>query len=157
VIGAVLDANVIVSAFPSRRGAPAELITRWLDREFRVVVSEHILSGVVRAWSRPWFRERISLREIDRALLLLRTQAVVVNPAPGIHGVARDQEDDLVLATAIAGNANFLVTGDRGLRAIGHYGTVILKTPREFIVVLDQAPSLRVQDRSLGSASQSDK
>jgi putative PIN family toxin of toxin-antitoxin system len=139
VIAAVRDANVIVSGFPSRRGAPAELIARWLDREFRVVVSEHILSGVVRAWSRPWFRERISHREIDRALLLLRTRAVVVNPASGVHGVARDDKDDLVLATAIAGKADFLVTGDRALREIGEFSRVTIRSPREFVAVLDLA------------------
>ena len=139
MIAAVLDANVIVSGFPSRSGAPAELIARWLGREFRVVVSEHIISGIVRAWSRPWFRERFSQREIDRALLLLRTLATVVNPASGIHGVAPNEEDDLVLATAIAGNADFLVTGDRRLREIDQYRTITIKTPREFVAFLDRA------------------
>jgi predicted nucleic acid-binding protein len=49
MIAAVLDVNVIVSGFPSRRGAAAEVIDRWLTREFRVIVSEHILNGVNRA------------------------------------------------------------------------------------------------------------
>jgi predicted nucleic acid-binding protein len=66
VIAAVLDANVIVSGFPSPRGAPSELIERWLVNEFRLLISEHILSGVERAWRDPWFLALLSGRRPTR-------------------------------------------------------------------------------------------
>ena len=91
MIVAVFDADVIVSGFPARRGAAAELIDRWLAIVFRVVVSEHILNGAVRAWDNSWFRDRFSRQEVEQALYLLRTQAVVVTPTSGIHGVAPDE------------------------------------------------------------------
>ena len=106
MIAAVLDVNVIVSGFPGRRGAAAEVIDRWLTREFRVIVSEHILNGVIRAWKNPWFRDRYARNEVERALYLLRSRAIAVTPASGIHGFAPDAEDDLVLATAVAGRAD---------------------------------------------------
>ena len=137
---AVLDVNVIVSGFPGRRGAAAEVIDRWLTREFRVIVSEHILNGVIRAWDNPWFRDRYARNEVERALFLLRTRAVMISPASGIHGVASDAEDDLVLATAVAGEVDFLVTGDRRFREVGQYGSIAIRSPREFVFVLDLAP-----------------
>jgi predicted nucleic acid-binding protein len=75
VIAAVLDVNVIVSGFPAWRGAAAEAIDRWLRREFRVIVSEHILDGAIRAWNNPWFRDRYARNEVERALDLLRSRA----------------------------------------------------------------------------------
>jgi uncharacterized protein len=140
VIAAVLDVNVIVSGFPARRGAAAEVIDRWLTREFRVIVSEHILNGAIRAWNNPWFRNRYAPNEVERALYLLRSHAIVVTPASGIHGVAPDAEDDLVLATAVAGEADYLVTGDRRFREVGQYGSIAIRSPREFVFILDLAP-----------------
>ena len=76
---------------------------------------------------------------MEQALYLLRSQATVVVPASGIHGVAPDDEDDRVLATAVAGNVDYLVTGDRRFRAIGQYEAIAIRTPREFVSILDQA------------------
>jgi putative PIN family toxin of toxin-antitoxin system len=140
VIAAVLDVNVIVSGFPARRGAAAELIDRWLMREFRVIVSEHILNGAIRAWDNSWFRDRFARNEVERALYLLRRHAIVVAPASGIHGVAPDAEDDLVLATAVAGEADYLITGDRRFQEIGQHGSIAVRSPREFVFILDQVP-----------------
>ena len=137
MIAAVLDVNVIVSGFPARRGAAAAVINRWLTREFRVIVSEHILNGVIRAWDNSWFRDRYARNEVERALYLLRSHAIVVTPASGIHGVAPDAEDDLVLATAVAGEADYLVTGDRRFREVGQYGSISIRSPREFVTILD--------------------
>ncbi len=139
MISAVLDANVLVSGFPRQRGAPSELIDRWLDDEFHLIVSEHILDGVVRAWNNPWFRDRFARQEVDRALSVLRIKGTVVVPIQAIHGVTADEEDDLVLATAVAGRAEFLVTGDRRFREIGQYETIAIRSPREFVFILDQA------------------
>jgi hypothetical protein len=42
VIVAVLDTNVLVSAFPAQRGVPATLIDLWRQGFYRLVVSEAI-------------------------------------------------------------------------------------------------------------------
>ena len=140
MIAAVLDVNVIVSGFPGRRGAAAEVIDRWLTREFRVIVSEHILNGVIRAWNNPWFHDRYARNEVERALDLLQSRAMAVTPASGIHGFAPDAEDDLVLATAVAARADYLITGDRRFREVERYGSIAIRSPREFVFILDLAP-----------------
>jgi putative PIN family toxin of toxin-antitoxin system len=138
VTEAVLDVNVIVSGFSGGRGAPSELIERWLAGEFRVIASEHILRGAARAWNNPWFRDLYPRHEAERALELLRTRAVIVTPASGVPDITPDRDDDLVLATAVAGNAEYLVTGDRRFRAIGQYEAIAIRSPREFVGILDQ-------------------
>lgn len=55
MIGATLDANVLVSGFPASRGVPAEILQRWVAGEFRLILSDHILDGVARAWADTYY------------------------------------------------------------------------------------------------------
>lgn len=138
MIRAVLDVNVLVSGFPAPAGTPAILIERWLHREYELVLSEHILTGVGRAWTNAYFRTRYSSDESLQSLSLLRDRATIVIPVTTVQGVADDEEDDLVLATGVAGSVTHLVTGDRGLLALGTYHDMVILTPRDFLSVLEQ-------------------
>lgn len=138
MIQACLDVNVLVSGFPAESGAPAELVERWLHREFELILSEHILTEAAEAWEQPYWAARYTADQVQNTLALLRERARVVLPATTVHGVGEDEEDDLVLATAIAGNVSFLVTGDRHLQRLGQYQTVAILSPRQFLEVLQE-------------------
>lgn len=138
MILAVLDANVIVSGFPAARGAPSELIERWLVREYQLILSEHILDGVERAWRNPWFLARYPVDEARNALALLRARATMVVPDINVRNIAPDGEDDLVLATAVAGSVDFLVTGDRRFQMLDTFEGIEICTPRAFVAILDR-------------------
>ena len=57
--------------------------------------------------------------------------------------VATHPEDDLILATAVASGAHYLVTGDRKLRTIQSYQGVTIVSPREFLALLErETPAL---------------
>jgi len=136
VIRATLDVNVLASGFPAEAGAPSELIDRWTDLAYELVISEHILDGLKRTWQKPYYQRRYSPERVQHALMLLRAEAILVAPASTVHGVAEDEEDDLVLATAIAGDAGFLVTGDKYLQTLGGYQNVVILSPRQFLTSL---------------------
>jgi uncharacterized protein len=136
VIRATLDVNVLVSAFPASSGSPAELLERWLRREFELIHSEHILTEAAEAWAKPYWAARYTADQVHNTVALLRERAHLVVPAATVRGVAEDEEDDLVLATAIAGGAGFLVTGDKYLQALGRYQNVVILSPRQFLEVL---------------------
>jgi predicted nucleic acid-binding protein len=53
-----------------------------------------------------------------------------------VEGVATHPEDDLVLATAVSGGAQFLVTGDHRLLALREYEGVVIVSVREFLALL---------------------
>jgi putative PIN family toxin of toxin-antitoxin system len=139
----LLDVNVLVSGFPASAGTPALLIERWLRREYELVLSEHILTGVARAWTNAYFRTRYAGDEPQHALTLLRHQETIVTPVATVQGVADDEEDDLVLATAVAGMVSHLVTGDRGWLRLETYQNLVILTPRDFLSLLDQNDDLR--------------
>jgi len=117
----VLDVNFIVSGFLRGKGSAVAIAGHWEYGDLDVALSDHIISRVLDVWTRPFFAARSA--EIDRelALRLMRADALVVEPDPSVSGVCDDAEDDLVLGTAVAANADYLVTGDKGLLQVGEY------------------------------------
>jgi putative PIN family toxin of toxin-antitoxin system len=121
------DTNVLASAFGTR-GLCADVLG--------VVLSDHIfLTG------------ECNLVELRRVLIakfkvpnstaddidsFLRGYEIVPIPVVAPPASARDPDDDVVLASAIAGNADVLVTGDADLLELsGHFPFPILD-PRGF-------------------------
>lgn len=136
MIRATLDVNALAAGFLVDVGIPAALIDRWTDLAYELILTEHILDGPRRTWRKPYFQRRLSPERVQQSLTLLRAEATLVVPAPTVRGVAADEEDDVVVATAIAGNARFLVTGDRYLQALAEYQSVVILSPRQFFEVL---------------------
>jgi predicted nucleic acid-binding protein len=50
-----------------------------------------------------------------------------------VHGVATHSEDDLILATAVSAEADYLVMGDRKLQDLVTYEGVTIASPRQFL------------------------
>ncbi|MGI8406092.1 MAG: PIN domain-containing protein [Thermomicrobiales bacterium] len=71
--------------------------------------------------------------EREDFLLSIRDAASRKCPNETVSGVAPDAEDDLVFGTAVAAEADFLVTGDKGMLAAGDYRGVRIVTPEEFL------------------------
>jgi len=116
---ATMDVNVTVPGFATTLGTSAVLIQRWLSGDFEVALSEVILAKTAVVWGRPYWTARYAPGQVRTALDLLRQLANIVVPDPDVRGVAEDEEDDLVLASAVAGNVDFLVTGDHRFLAVG--------------------------------------
>jgi len=64
--------------------------------------------------------------------MLIRKKAQVVNPAHKIT-LCRDPRDNLVLECALAGKADFIVTGDEDLLVLKKFKSISIITPKNFI------------------------
>ncbi len=72
---------------------------------------------------------------------LLRDKAEPTSVTIAVIGIASHPEDDLVLATAVSGNVDYLVTGDLKLQALGRFRDVAIVSPRSFLDRLERADS----------------
>lgn len=133
---AVLDVNVLVSALLSRRGAPAQLLTRWLAGEFELVISEALLSELERALAYPKLISRVSPPEARRFIGALRRACEVVADAEDPQLRSVDPGDDYLLALAAHSSA-ILVTGDRHLLDLSEQLPV--RTALRFLQALNAA------------------
>jgi predicted nucleic acid-binding protein len=80
---------------------------------------------------------RIAPQKLEVLRAFLESGPVATNISVEVHGIATHPEDDLILATAVSGRADYLVTGDRQLLALGSYQGVRIVTPRDFLAILE--------------------
>jgi uncharacterized protein len=121
-----LDTNVLVSAFVAR-GLCADLV--------RYVLAEHqLLTGEVNLIElRRTLRDKLgaSAGQIDGVESQLRDQTIVPKPASRLAVPVRDTDDEWVLASAVSGGADMLVTGDHELLAVAQASPIPVLTPRD--------------------------
>ena len=104
-----LDTNVVVSAVATR-GLCADLFQAILA-EHDLVIGETVLGEVRTVLSRKMRVSRDTIRELEA---YLRDRATVVKAAAQ-HITGLDAADAAVVAEAMAGNADVLVSGDQDL------------------------------------------
>lgn len=143
MISAVLDANIIASGilgYKNPDSVPGVLLRLWRKGIFTLVTSKHIRDEVKNTLHKSHFTTRLSAQEISRIQALLQFQAKQVLITENTSGTATHSEDDLVIATAVSGKADYLVTGDGPLlRKVGKsYKRVKLITPDHFLEVLNE-------------------
>lgn len=139
---AILDTNIIVSAAIKVEGKPAQIIRR-ATSEFDWFTSEYILAEVERALVRPHIQKRYSKLVpavlVQEFIALMRERAEVVETIRTIDPTSRDPNDDPILASASDGHADYIVTGDRDLLALGEFEGITIVTPEQFLRILDNA------------------
>ncbi len=118
---AVFDTNVFVSAVLSRNptSPTRELIERWKVGGFTLLVSDVLLAELVEKLQ----EKRIEPNRIaDLVTSILQMAEWVDVPATAVRPVIlQDPDDDHVLACAVVGRADFLVTYDPHFDALGGF------------------------------------
>ncbi len=128
----VFDTNVLYSALAAKGfceevvdGAVAEGDTVWSDplkRELESLLTRRHKIGPA---TRVALEAYVDLCEI-------------VEPHPLGERVCRDEDDDVVLATALAGKADVIVTGDKHLLVLKKFRGIEILSPRQFLERLDR-------------------
>lgn len=129
---AVLDPGVLIAAVLSPKGAPAGLLTRWMEGDYELVVSKKLLDELDRVLRRPKFRKYLSEDESADYVDLFRRLATVVGDPPEVSGLMPDPGDGYLVNLARAANVQFLVSGDPHLTELVDPQPPVL-TPREFL------------------------
>jgi putative PIN family toxin of toxin-antitoxin system len=121
-----LDTNVLLAAFATRglREAPYAVCLEHHEG----AVSTHILGELRRHLTG---KLRMAERPVDAIVAFVREHAEVVAPADVAAAAGRDLDDLPVLGTALAAQADMLVTGDRDLLELKRHAGIPIVTPRQ--------------------------
>ena len=135
---AVLDTNVLTSGTVSPTGAPAQVLEAWRHGVFTLVTSSALIAELVDVLHRPKLLDSYGLTTTDIDQLAAALAAFTVDPLPldalPVH--SRDSDDDHVLACALGGRADYIVSGDPHLTELDQHPALLplrIVTPRAFI------------------------
>jgi putative PIN family toxin of toxin-antitoxin system len=136
-----IDTNVIVSGILSQKGAPAELLHAWRERRFLLLTSSAIVAEIRAVLQYPRIRKKYPLNdnEIEQVITLLEHDALLVTGEAEVAGsIPDDPKDEMVLACAVDGEADGIVSGDHHLIDLESFRDIPIMTPRQFLDQLRQ-------------------
>jgi len=132
----VIDTNVLLSALLSPASSPtARLLALWRNRKFDLLTHAEQIDEVARVTRYPKIRIRLAPPLAGRLVNQLRDLATVIEKLPKVT-LSRDPDDNYLLAIAEAGEAQFLVTGDKALLSLNRHKSTRIVTPSALIAML---------------------
>ena len=124
----VPDTNLLISAEISAQGASGQLLDRVIDIH-DVILSKPILDELTEVLSSKFGYDNL---RISRVISHILAGAEIVEPATFDRQICRDADDDAILGTAVAGDADCIVTGDSDLLILERFEGVDILSPSEF-------------------------
>jgi putative PIN family toxin of toxin-antitoxin system len=123
----VLDTNVLLAAYGTR-GLCEAVLTACLAAH-DVYVSEPILEELKEHLGGKF---KLPATRIDEILDFLKAECTLVKPDAVPNDACRDPDDLAVLGTALAAEADCIVTGDKDLLILKRYKMISIFSPRAF-------------------------
>jgi putative PIN family toxin of toxin-antitoxin system len=131
----VLDTNILISAFISRDGLSYQALSLWFDKQYELVTSTWQLEEFKRVTRYDHIKPYLNPIEVGTFINDLRRNALVLDSLPRVN-YSPDPDDNPIIAAALAGEAQYLVSGDKDdVQALGKVAGVRVLTLREFMEI----------------------
>lgn len=131
----VLDTNVLLSALLSPHGLPDAIYRAWQKNRFDLVTSATQIDEMRRASRYAKFKDVLQPHRVGTMVNNMRRSIMLDALPPLPEGIeVNDPNDAFLLAMALVGEADYLVTGDHraGLLQRGSVGCTRIVTPANF-------------------------
>jgi putative PIN family toxin of toxin-antitoxin system len=127
---AILDTNVLISAYVFPGGKPEAVYRLALEGRLEIGTSRTLLAefGRVLGQKFGWIPDRV-----EEAVAQMTRIAAVVEPIEVVQVTRADPADDRVLEAARAFDADVIVSGDRHLLGLRTWSEIDVLSPAEFI------------------------
>jgi uncharacterized protein len=137
----IIDTNVFVSSLLNKHGQPFALIEAWYADQFTLLMSAEQRAELQDVISRSRLIKRYHLSPLEAYALLTHIDrwGQLVTGVVRVPVAVRDVKDEKILASAIKGVADYLITGDNDLLILdGNPALGMLKivTVRDFLGIL---------------------
>ena len=135
----VLDTNILIAALITKDTPPDRLYHAWLNSEFGLVTSTAQMAEVATVLARPRLQRYLDADEAAAILENIDTRAIILDDPPNVD-LSPDPKDNPILAAAIAGKADLIVSGDKKhMLALGVVEGIPIVTARDALDRLSKA------------------
>ena len=131
-----LDTNILISSLLQKNTPPYLLYNAWRNGDYDLVTSHAQLEEIRRVVAYPKLAKYIKADEAAIVISGLATYALIATDLPIIKD-SPDPDDNLIIATAVSGNCDYIVTGDKAdLLVLEKVRTINIITARTAVEVV---------------------
>ena len=129
----VLDTNILISALITK-GTPPDLLYRaWLRNELELVTSVAQIEEIRNVLARPRMRRYVDATDAGELVAAIYQRATVLGDVP-VTSRSPDPKDDPILAVAVAGDVELVVSGDKNdMLALADVEGIPIRSAREAV------------------------
>ena len=135
----VLDTNVFVSSLLVKSGFPAQVLDAWRARHYLLITSPDIMAEIHAVLNYPRIRRKYAITDenVEQSIGLLKRDALTVSGSAEVAGaIPADSVNEMVLAAALDGQADCIVSGDQYLLSLGEYRGIQVLSVRQLLTRL---------------------
>ena len=133
MIRAVLDTNTVISGL-LWSGAPSRAIDAALDDKFLIITSQALIDELNHVLMRPKLQKRLAqIGKTANAFLENYQKLVEIVQPIDVGEVVRDPKDNMVIACAVGGKADYIVSGDNDLLTLKEFESIAICNIHQFL------------------------
>jgi hypothetical protein len=134
---AVIDPNLLVSYLLTHRGPITQIIdTHLAQGDFILLGCVQLLEELDRVLQYSKFQQYFDDETRFRFVALISALSELVDIPDELPRLVRDPKDDYLIACTLAGDANFLVSGDKDVLDLKTVKMVRMITAKQFLDIL---------------------
>jgi len=120
-------------------GSPAKIIKAAEDKKIHVILSEDIIHEINQTLAYSKLRQIYENAGVNRQELIETTLRIgkLIEVTTRINLIKEDPEDNKFIECALAGGAEYIVSGDKHLLKTGRYKKTRILSVNEFIKILE--------------------
>ena len=136
----VLDTNILISALITKGSPPDRLYQAWLRGVIKLVTSKAQIRELADVLARPRLQRFLDPDEAKTIVENIDTRAVILDQLPDVVA-SPDPSDNQILATAVAGTVDLIITGDRkGMLDLQSIEGIPIMTARDALELVTRSP-----------------
>ena len=126
----ILDTNILISAL-GWRGNPKKILDLIVEGKIEIFTSESQLRELSKVLDYPKFE--FTGEQKDRLKSLILNISTIVKPVEKINVISKDPDDNMILECAVAGDVDYIVTGDPDLLILKEFRGIKIVKAKEFL------------------------
>ena len=135
----VIDSNVFVSSF-FWQGNPRKVFDRVTNGFDELYLTDAILNEL----SNVMLRKKFSLEKhrVEEYIKVIEHFSIKLFHDDDIENISRDISDNKILKCGLAGDVDFIITGDYDLLVLKRYRNIKIASPKEYLDFMKNSPKL---------------
>ncbi len=138
----VVDTKVIISGLLLPTGKPHQMIELWRENKFILLQSNILLNEIYEVLKRDKLKKYlVNNTTLPSIHSLLIKQSEIVKITKLLPIKIRDVKNEIVIATALSGNADYIITGDNDLLVLNKHPmltNVAIVSVAEFLTIVNK-------------------